>query len=311
MTAYPNAELMEMYGTDTYFLEKTGQLPLAARLLTGSASMGLMHADLEHQAEVVRDAEMMNARFRALENARMARSIAALNGGRRSVFAQDMPMADLSTGEEDLADLPKMSSADPDALFQAWVVGQYLAQADMDKVAFIGGGAAFMKTLSGFGTKALDFAKSFSGTAKVRQAAQTAGVDIPKVTGATAPGGPGIFTKVKQWVSPTERMKAVAEGADLPNITGAAKATAPAAAPAAVQAAAPASKPLISGWTKAKIGLGLAGAGTLAAGGYAATKGAQGFRDYMMVPSHGGHAWGHYGPQPAMNVGAGGYVPQM
>jgi hypothetical protein len=67
----------------------------------------------------------------------------------------------------------------------------------------------------------------------------------------------------------------------------------------------PAKKKWISTGTKAKIGLGLVGAG-VAYGGY---KGLQSARDYMGKPIQGGQRYGKYGPQVAHQVSQYGYVP--
>ena len=73
------------------------------------------------------------------------------------------------------------------------------------------------------------------------------------------------------------------------------------AAPGAAEAVAKA-KPLVSGLTKAKVGLGAAGLGTA----YAGLKGAQTARDYMMIPS-GASRWGAHAPPVHSRVSQYGY----
>lgn len=76
MIRRPNTQLMELYGTDEYYLEKCGAIPPGAlralKVLAPVAFLGLMAADRKHQKDLVAEAEMMNQMFRAAEAERMA-----------------------------------------------------------------------------------------------------------------------------------------------------------------------------------------------------------------------------------------------
>lgn len=107
---------------------------------------------------------------------------------------------------------------------------------------------------------------------------------IPAVTGG-ATSTPGLLTRL----SPNARFNAAAKTEGLISPTGAAPTTVP-------SAPVPKSKPLLGWKSKAAIG------GGLALTGYAGYKGLQTAKDYMMMPSQGGAAWGHGGPQPFTGI---------
>lgn len=77
----PNVELMHRYGTDRYYLEKTGSIPMStATALTGAAFMGYAAHDAAHVEAQRQEAALMNEMFRAREAARMAPAIAGFKG---------------------------------------------------------------------------------------------------------------------------------------------------------------------------------------------------------------------------------------
>jgi len=79
----PNPELMALYGTDAYYLEKIGAIPfgaLAQRYLPGIASVGLMHHDRMHREQLLQEAEVMNQLFRAHERERLMGTVMGFKG---------------------------------------------------------------------------------------------------------------------------------------------------------------------------------------------------------------------------------------
>jgi len=76
----PNPELMHLYGTDVYYLEKTGQLPLLAKVLGTAAGFGLYLHDRKHVQQLLEDAEQENQLLRAEEARRMHHVEQAIRG---------------------------------------------------------------------------------------------------------------------------------------------------------------------------------------------------------------------------------------
>jgi hypothetical protein len=76
----PNPELMHLYGTDVYYLEKTGQLPLLAKALGTAAGFGLYLHDRRHVQQLMEDAEQENQLLRAEEARRMHHVEDAIRG---------------------------------------------------------------------------------------------------------------------------------------------------------------------------------------------------------------------------------------
>lgn len=76
----PNPELMELYGTDAYYLEKIGALPPLVHALTGAASFGVFLGDREHQEKLLAEAEAMNNMLRAVEAEKMEGVISGFEG---------------------------------------------------------------------------------------------------------------------------------------------------------------------------------------------------------------------------------------
>lgn len=374
----PNPELMHLYGTDAYYLEKIGALPLGLRMLGGAASMALFHADRKHQEELLAQAALMNRLMRRAEAARMQGVAAGFAGAGvprqapTSVEPLDIqyPHDPVMSEFEQAAEMERRASAelDPwlsklasdigaamavrasqdgqfDELMEKMAAGELT---EMEKQALLGllrqGAGAAKKFFSGAGQKVLGAFKKpgvgapkVPGVAKVTTPPKPAGIaggayrtpaktvmqgpaPMGKVTpGATqrgfVSGNPPGATQ-SPWASKaparntagpsgpaelagaqTAAQKNVARGSE--KMLAKADPT-PAAAPAPTP-----KKPWLSGATKAKIGLGVAGAG-LAYTGY---KGLQAARDYMMVPSYGGGQYGAYGPRPASQVNQYGYAP--
>jgi len=283
---------MELYGTDLFYLEKIGSLSsTAVSLLRGAAAAGsvaLAHHDSVHRDEVVAEAEAMNQAFRALEEARMAQVIGGLKGEIKQASAL----------------------LDPEVLKIAEAVGRSLAHEEEKRAGIA---STVMGALGAVGGALKKVPSLFTtGTGKMNAARSAVG-DAVK---------PGLMNRMMQPFSATARLEGAAGQAGLGSLKPAATAAAAGAVPAAASAATPVaaaavpaaaeaatkSKPLISGWTKAKIGLGGAAALGVAGTGYAGYKGLQGARDFMMQPAHSGGQWGQFGPIPQANVNSSGYT---
>lgn len=142
----PDSELMHVYGTDLYFLEKSGAIPAGSLLaMTGLASLVAGMADKSHQDHLLAEAEAMNVRLQALEAARMSPVIAGFTG--------------------------KTASLDPELQKIAEDIGMRLAD-EMEKEAIIGAGLKFLGTVG----KNLLGKLPQSGTAKFLGAAERAGL---------------------------------------------------------------------------------------------------------------------------------------
>jgi hypothetical protein len=243
----PNPELMSLYGTDTYYLEKVGAISPRMReaimAAAGGASIGAYQDDASHREQVLLEAEIMNRKLRAMEAYRMSSVVASLGGDAQASIA--------AGHEAPVISAVKLSSMDPELFALAERSGRSLV-----KHAGMGGGLGLL------GSAANAIKGVFGGGGGVSK----------KITGALAK------PKANPMAAP---LKAGAEQV----------------------AKGPVKKPLISTGTKAKIGLGVAGAGLAAGTGYAGYKGLQATRDYMMQPSQqGAGQWGGYGPQPVSNV---------
>jgi hypothetical protein len=256
----PNAELMAAYGTDLYFLEKSGAIEEAARLLAPVASIAFAGADKAHQEELVAAAEAMNAAFRELEHEKVQQIAAGFKGA--SVLAPELQKV-------------------------AQNVGRKLAQEapDLEKDALVGLLGQGMGMLGrGLGTLGKSLGWGATGAVGRGGLAQGVGGGLRQIGAGLR--GQGVAL---------QRGAAAAA----PALAGAATAAAPAAAKGAGLLG---GKPLISGLTKAKLGLGALGLGL----GYAGYKGLQSARDYMMIPTA-QERYGGFGLRPMGGVNEYGY----
>lgn len=267
----PNPELMHLYGTDLYFLEKNGSLPGVLSVLAPLASMGLAHHESQRAAQQQQEAEIMNYMFRQAEHQRLQQTIAGLKGA--SAREEYIKIAE-NVGRR----LAHQTRDELAALMEKAASGAELTE--LEKEALIGAGllAKGLGALGrGLGSAGKSLGWGATGTIGRGGLAQTIGTKM-----RTA--GAGLRTKGLQ-LAGTKAAPAAAAGA---------------AAPAA--AAASKAKPLIGWGTKAKIGLGALGLGA----GYAGYKGLQAAKDYMMQPTA-ASTWGHHTPGPPANVNQFGY----
>ncbi len=351
----PNATLMEIYGTDAYYLHKCGALSDAAYLmLRGAAipaSMAAARADLKHQEELMREAEILNQHFRMLQSDRMSPMINALGGP--------------SDPNHALEPVKTSSALDPELEKIALELGAALAEMGKEALnlgALAGGMKSFAgKTLGGFGrllerggSKAVSSGSTgrmlqagakadqlpalhrvgqsaLQGGASLAQkgsnlaqkgeaqiAKATAGLKPPAGAAGAAKGGPpGVAGLTGPPIPGPRPAPAVTGLTPPPGVTSAPTPAVtaggvPAAGGAvAAPAAGAARKPLLS--TGTKVGLGVLGAGAIGTAGVLGHTGLTAARDYMMVPStRGGQTWGGYGPSPVHSVNQYGYVqPQL
>lgn len=126
----PNAELMELYSTDGYYLEKCGALPTGAlravaETLAPIAFLSSVQKDKERQARLAAEAEIMNRMLRAEEHARMSPVLKSL-GHPTDVIPPEIQY---------ISDVEKTSSVGPSAEDVAKMIGARLANDDFEKVA--------------------------------------------------------------------------------------------------------------------------------------------------------------------------------
>lgn len=133
----PNAQLMELYGTDEYYLEKTGAIPPGAlRALQAAAPvafMGWQRSDAKRQQRLLEEAEMMNQMLRAAEAERM-RPIHMSQGSSGVYQHNEMPRdIDLNdpTMREFERSMGKLSSVEDISSD----IGRQLAQTGIEKTA--------------------------------------------------------------------------------------------------------------------------------------------------------------------------------
>lgn len=312
----PNPDLMELYGTDAYYLEKVGFLSpgllmAGARAGTGLGSLLWARMDAKHREEMTAEANELNHRFRVLEARKMSAVVDSFGG-------PSDPMASMRP-------LDKMSSLDPRLVKIAEELGVKLAREEMAKEAVPSVGSMWkgVKNFAGGLVK-----KAPHGGPAITPGFKPPGVTtnaVPKIgrTGTIAQA-PGAAAAAK----PATAAGSVAAHAPAPGKAGLTGAPVPGPKPAnmggtagevnaAAQEAAKVEaarnaprKPLLS--TGTKIGLGIAGAGAIGTAGLVGSQGLMAARDYMMTPMQQNQTWGGYGPSPVHNVNQYGYVqPQF
>lgn len=267
---------MHVYGTDVFWLEKSGQVsPGMLRTLAATAFMGVSALDKRHRQRLLAEAEAMNQEFRMAESQRMAPVKNSLMGKTGSAEVADRAGRRLAHQE-----LDKVSEVEKEAIFRMLLqkglgmVGKGLSAGGKQ----LGGGLG--RTLRSQGAAA-------------RSAALGHGVPAPMGLSQGARQG---FTSGLSKATSSPWAAQAAKGA-------------PAAAPAAAAATAASgakSKPfkLLGTGTKLK----LLGAGAIGLAGYTGMKGLQSARDYMMTPAGHGSRWGAFGPAPPAGVNEYGYV---
>ena len=302
----PNPELMELYGTDEYYLEKIGFLG-PGMLLSGlrvGAGLGSLYAarvQAKHHDQLAAEAAQLNQHFRLIEARKMSAVVESF-GGPHDPAASLEPMG-------------KTSSLDPRLEKVAMSLGRSLAHQEMDKEAIPSMSAMWQ------GAKGMA-GKLFSG-AKGLMKAETGAAKAAVRPGFKPPGVTDTIGKVQDTVGTVKDMASkrsqqvpppgTLSGPPIPgprpaNMGGTAEEINAAVAEAAkVQAARNAPrKPLLS--TGTKVGLGIAGAGAIGTAGLVGAKGLQEVGDYMRTPTHTGQTWGGYGPSPIHSVNPYGYV---
>jgi hypothetical protein len=313
----PNPELMHVYGTDAYYLEKVGAFKDVLQMAAPAAWMGLLahnHAEEErHRAE----AEALNLAMRQAEAERMRPTL-------QGFYGHDVPRP---PAQEDLSDpfiainalegSLKVSSAFDLTKF-AEGLGRSLARREMAKAA-AGGMMEHQFRVNAQGAPAAPAAPAPRPPAGGPY--RTAGVVPPSVPPvASAPPAPiptpaaatatGPITSIKDprfqaapghiageglsdfatspWAKDAPKLQArAAKAGVVPTFTPTAGAPHP-PVPTAGLRPPKVSKPWISTSTKLK-GLGVLGIGALAYGGYKLMNKA---KQKMEEPHHGGHTWG-------------------
>lgn len=267
----PRPALMDLYGTDVYFIRKQAAFANADQVLRGIASLGFvaeMANERKNDEELHEQAEAMNEAAEEAEAMRMQQVVNGFKG----------------------------AEMDPRLVKVAEDIGRRLARQELDKEAGrIGnvlnsalGGAG--RAASGLGSR---LSQGFGPNARMAAALGEEGANAFRPSLAQRAGG--AISGAGQKMQGMAASGAVASGL---------KGLAPAAASAvpAAEAAAAKSKPLISGLTKAKIGIGALGLGTA----YLGYKALKGVKDYMMEPSY-PSIYGAHGPRPFTNVNEYGY----
>lgn len=290
---------MEAYGTDAYWLEKSGQAPSFslrdAVLLRGGAAatwMGLAAADKAHREELLQQAEMMNQMFRAEQSRRMAPVHMSLTGKTASALSSELTEVAENVGRS-LAhqDFEKLGELEKEALFRA-LLSKGLGMAG--KMLGKGG-----KALGGGAGQAMRRGGAKMRAAGLGRKAAPAPMGLSKATrqgftkGAPTATGSPWAAKGTQELAQSRAGQAALQKAK----------TAPAAAAAGAGAK---KKPfkLMGTGTKLK----LLGAGALGAAGLGTAAAARTARDYLMMPSAYGSRWGAHGPAPPPGVSSYGYV---
>ncbi len=215
----PNPELMHLYGTDAYYLEKTGQMPGLVRGLAGAAGYGLYQHDKKHVEELLAEAELMNQRLRMVEAAKVQGVAAGFEG--RAPLPRGIPMPGLGPelgtmglmkGGSAFGGAEKVASAmgrqfawsmykraqvegDHETLELLEKIASGVELTELEKQAFFGkllGGAGRLlgKVVSGIGAKAAKFGGK-TGAGTVRKGLGRAGVQAEtagaKLTQKVAP----------------------------------------------------------------------------------------------------------------------------
>jgi hypothetical protein len=257
---------------------------MAAKLVAALLGTGLLASDQEHTGELEREAELMTAAARELEERKMHQTIGALD-------------QKYASAEREVGRAIKIAAAIAAAQGDQTKLASLLEQQGMDKEAigeFLGplaqrAGAAALKGIGGAASAAGRLKMPTTGTQRLLAA--SGGAPAPgRLAGNTAkllhaggetaasvgvPQGPGVLQRAGGWLQGKGQALQQAASAGAP---AAAAKVAPAAAVAS------AGKPLISAGTKGKL---LAG-GALLGAGYVGMKGMQAARDFMMAP--GGHS---------------------
>ncbi len=131
----PNPELMRIYETDTYYLEKVGAISPRMRdaimAAAGGASIGAYQDDAAHRQQVLVEAEIMNRKLRAMEAYRMSSVVASLGGNAQASVA--------AGHEAPVISAVKLSSMDPELFALAERSGRSLV-----KHAGMGGGLGLL-----------------------------------------------------------------------------------------------------------------------------------------------------------------------
>lgn len=294
----PNPELMHQYGTDAYYLEKTGNLPAALSVAAPLAFLGLAGHEHRRTQRLQQEAELMNQLFRHAEHRRMAQTTAGFGGSRGGpagglgpAYDMQFPNDPVMQGFEQAMmhdEFGKMGGIQPAYVKVAEDLGRQLAHQASDELETI-------MTKMASGEELTELEKE----ALVGTLMKGLGKGLGAVGKKVGWGGSGSFgkgglaqkagTKVRQWGAGLRT-----KGLQRAGIK---------AMPEAAAGAASKSKPLIGWGTKAKIGLGVAGLGA----GYAGYKGLQAAKDYMMQPTA-ASSWGAHGVTPMKNVNQLGYA---
>jgi hypothetical protein len=191
----PNTTLMELYGTDAYYMHKCGALSDAAyaalRGLAIPASIAAARANVKHEEELLFEAEQLNQRFREVQSARMSSVVNSLGGPSDPMHAYEV--------------VKTSSALDPELEKIAQELGTSLAEMEKDALNF-GQIAGFGKNLLGKatagagrllergGTKAL----SSGSTGRMLQAGASAPAKMPalqRIGQAATQGGANLAQK--------------------------------------------------------------------------------------------------------------------
>lgn len=191
----PNAALMELYGTDAYYMHKCGALSdvayAALRGLAMPASIMAARADRKHQDELLFEAEQLNQQFRMAQSRRMASVVDSLGGPSDPMHAYEH--------------VKTSSALNPELEKVARELGCSLAE--MEKEALnLGALAGGLKSLAGKATAGVGNllqrggakAVSSGSAGRMLQAGGSAGTKMPAMQrlGQTAiKGGAGLTQK--------------------------------------------------------------------------------------------------------------------
>ena len=316
----PNAQLMDLYGTDEYYLEKCGAIPAGAlkalQVIAPTAFLMSEKKGRENQEKMLAEAEMLNQMFRQVEHERMSPIMESLGMPPKQASAKSIELAEelgrnMAHGFEKTARnsaLEKLASGVP---------LEELIEIEKQAIGFLGGIAKFLggaaKSMGGTLGRTVGKATTAAGSKAKGVGARMTRASTPVV--GRSQTATQTITRAPKGTSSAYRgapdPKTVSTGSssaaqDVRRLPAKAKPAGAAAAPAAATEAAEGTvkkKPLIGWKTKAQIGL---GAGALGVG-YVGLKGAQATRDYMMMPSH-ATRYGQYGPSPAAGVSRYGYA---
>lgn len=150
----PHPELMEFYGTDIYFLEKSGALSLgqltALQVAAPAAFMAVASSDKAHREKLLAEAEAMNQAFRWVEKRRMAAVSAGFKGA--SALSPELTKVAEGIGRR----LAQDTEAELNRIMEKHASGAELTE--FEKEALIGG------LLKGFGKMLGGAGKAIGGT---------------------------------------------------------------------------------------------------------------------------------------------------